>query len=482
MGRLRDLTGLFLGAGASYEAGMPLVEDITNQVKGYLTCEKLRSLNAGWNSHGLGYSNESIAGFETILSRLSREESKLSYEDALGYLETRFRRSSSISEEFHGLYSWLVDIVYHLLYYDHVNNIELIKRNLSHYKGLERLAEENNPLWIFSVNHDIIVECIATHYGIPLNSGFTDEIVSLPRRDRHRGVIGHLSAEVLRGEHLNNSAMPFFQDGTRGINLLKIHGALDIFAFRDGQDFLKVRPLGQSVDGLFDALRATNQDLHYSSKGRATNEIAYLDDRQELQFIRRSLLAGAFKFDSSGSQVLPRKLVQHFESYINYLRTLVCIGYGFYDIHINNVLRKWLEFSEHRRMVIVDPYVKSIPFAFRHIAPQIDLAQVTATDYLDRYGEIARSGPEVTEKKFFMWLRRHPKVGITQLQQFGRELLIKKFIEWLNTLPIRDGNIDIESLDMSVMDLIQEAKRQVITSEKLMRHFLEISEPDGEES
>ena len=471
MGRSKGLTGLFLGAGASYEVGMPLVKDITNQLKEYLTCDKLRSLNAHWNSHGLGYSNEAIAGFETMLSRLSREESELSYEDALGYLETRFRRSSSISGEFHGLYSWLVDIVYHLLYYDHINNIEFIKRNLSYYKGLERLAEENNPLWIFSVNHDIMVECIATLYGIPLNSGFTNEIVSLPRRDGDRRVIGHLSAEVLSGEHLNDSAMPFFRDGARGINLLKIHGALDIFTFRDGQDLLKIRPLGQSVDGLFDALKATNQDLHYSSKVRATNEIAYLDNRQDLQFLRRSLLAGRSSSTQMAAKSFRQKLLEHFKSYINHLRTLVCVGYGFYDIHINNVLRRWLELGGDRRMMIVDPYLKTIPFAFRHIAPQIDVNQVTATDYLDRCGEIARSSQEITEKKFFMWLRRHPDSGITQLRKFGRELLIKKFMRWLNTLPIHDGDIDIESLDMSMGDLIQEAKRQVITSEEVIREF-----------
>jgi len=41
------LTGLFLGAGASVEVGMPLVEELTEKLKNELTPDKLRELNAG---------------------------------------------------------------------------------------------------------------------------------------------------------------------------------------------------------------------------------------------------------------------------------------------------------------------------------------------------------------------------------------------------------------------------------------------------
>jgi hypothetical protein len=39
------LTGLFLGAGASYEVAMPLVWELTNEIKAWLTPDKLRALN-----------------------------------------------------------------------------------------------------------------------------------------------------------------------------------------------------------------------------------------------------------------------------------------------------------------------------------------------------------------------------------------------------------------------------------------------------
>ena len=55
--------------------------------------------------------------------------------------------------------------------------------------------------------------------------------------------------------------MPFFQLGISGINLFKIHGALDVFTFRDGKDFMKLVPLQPTVAGVIDAMRAANEEL-----------------------------------------------------------------------------------------------------------------------------------------------------------------------------------------------------------------------------
>ena len=181
--------------------------------------------------------------------------------------------------------------------------------------------------------------------------------------------------------------MPFFAHGVRGVNLLKIHGALDIFTFRDGKDLLKLLPVENDIDGPLEALRSANQELVYRPDEpiRATNEIAYADQTGELQFLRRSLLAGAFKFNSRRTQVLPTQLLQHFRSYINYVSKLVCIGYAFSDEHINRIMREWLEFDRGRRLEIVDPSVTVVPDPFLHIASQVTLQKYATTDYLLAY-------------------------------------------------------------------------------------------------
>lgn len=68
---------------------------------------------------------------------------------------------------------------------------------------------------------------------------------------------------------------------------------------------------------------------------------------------------------------------------INYVSNLVCIGYSFEDIHVNNVVRRWLELTSDRRLEIVDPTRDVVPSDFRHLAPQILLRRVKAGPYLE---------------------------------------------------------------------------------------------------
>ena len=280
---------------------------------------------------------------------------------------------------------------------------------------------------------------------------------------------------MLPGDQLERSGMPFFRKGTRGINLLKIHGALDVFTFRDGKDLLKILPLGKGVDALVQALRSTNEELLYRPQlpVGATNEIIYADKMGEMQFLRRSLLAGAFKFDSRSTQVLPRRLLEHFQSYINFVQSLVCIGYGFGDNHINRVIREWLEFSNDRRLVIVDPIITSVPEPLLHLALQIELYNTSGTDYLDSCARITRSKREANKKKLAAWFRRNGETATVAFQAFCREYHIEKLMKWINTLPVRNGDIDLESLGSSIDQLIQDAKEQIPNVEEVIEGFLE---------
>ena len=423
MAEPRSLTGLFLGAGASYEAGMPLASELTAELTEWLTPAKLRDLNKSWCLQGGGYPDQVIDDFVSMLSRADQH-----YESLLGYLEVQFIRHSPLSQHYHGLYSWLVEIVYHLLYFRHTKNVDYIQRNLAFYDGVSVLAEQNKPLWIFSLNHDTLIECLAIRQDIPLSSGFTDEVVTLPRRNHQGAIIGHLSATVLPGDQLESSAMSFFRHGSHGLNLLKLHGSLDVFTFRDGKDLLKILPLGDGIDGPLRALRAANEDLRYwpPLPVAATNEIIYADHTGEMQFLRRSLLAGAFKFDPRHQQVLPPRLLEHFRSYINYIQTLVCIGYGFGDDHINKIVREWLDFSQERRLVVVAPDAVSIPQMLLHVATQVELHSVNATDYLDSYAGVIRSKRETTEKKLTAWIRPKGKKAIDDLLSFSRDRQTEK--------------------------------------------------------
>lgn len=472
------LTGLLLGAGASFDLGMPLVWELTEEIKAWLTPERLYSLNRQWQSRGHGYSDAAI---NTLAEVLERED--MHYEHILGLLEVQYRRGQTNSQDYHGLYSFLVEIVYVLLQQRHILNIAFIEQNIRYLEGITALAQENEPLWIFSLNYDLIVECLAANAGIPLKSGFMEEITRLPKRDLNGIVIGYLEAHVLPREVLENQALPFFNAGEEGINLLKMHGSLDVFAFRDGRDLLKIVSSDDGVRGVLTSLRSANEDLRYVEPAwpggvvRVPNEIVYQDDVGEMQFLRRTLLAGAYKFQNSHGQVVPEKLLLHFVSNLNYLTTLLCIGYGFGDHHINQVIRGWLEFARKRRLIIVDPERQSIPSAFLHLAPQVDLIALDCTDYLDQVGGIERSEPEMLRRRFGACMRKNRGEADTKLEEFLRQVTMQqvdRFVEWVKTLPFRDGDVDLEQLGLTVEEVVRAGAEQLAlpSPEEMLEEFL----------
>jgi hypothetical protein len=59
--------------------------------------------------------------------------------------------------------------------------------------------------------------------------------------------------------------------------------------------------------------------------------------------------------------------------------------YGFADVHINDAISKWLEFTAERRLEIVGPGVRTVPSFLLHLTPQVLLHDMRATDFLQQF-------------------------------------------------------------------------------------------------
>lgn len=475
---MRMLTGLFLGAGATCEVGMPLVWDLTDELRRWLTPDKLRSFNDAWLIRGNGRRAETIEHLVRLL-----ENRDLHYEAILGSLETEYRRlgaTNAVRQDFHAMYAWLIQMIYHLFYARHVKNEAVFQRTLSTLDGIADLAEKNAPLWVFTLNHDLVIECFATTRGINVNCGYTSEVITLPRRDSCGREIGRLRAETISAADLENGIRPFIPYKQKGINLLKVHGGLDQFTFRDGKDLLRVLPEEQSIAGVLESLRAVNEDLVYIESGKqvaCTNEIAYADDSGEMQFLRRSLLSGAYKFDPHRDQVLPKRILDHFRNSLNQVARLVCIGYGLGDDHINKIIRAWLETTTERHIEIVDPYIKAIPAWLLHIAAQVTIVKSTGSDYLDQVAGITRTRAEKLGKRLTAYSRVRPKEQaqreLAAFMKTRRESSLKTIAEKLRDLPLgEDGNLDASNLGISPEEFARKLAGEHFDMDDLLEAFL----------
>ncbi|ENM3922552.1 hypothetical protein DDM61_003394, partial [Vibrio cholerae] len=145
------MKALLLGAGASYELGLPLVWELTAEVKNWLTPEKMDWLNAQWKDQGGGRPEKILALAKELLAIDS-----LHYEAVLGAIEVEINRerNSKDYQELHGFYAWLLQMIYHMLLERQLRNEEYVKETLKDLYGIKTLCQENKPLWIFSLNHD----------------------------------------------------------------------------------------------------------------------------------------------------------------------------------------------------------------------------------------------------------------------------------------------------------------------------------------
>lgn len=391
---------LLVGAGFSAEFGLPLAWELTAELRSWLTPVKLRALNREWIKQGGGYHDFVI---DTLCSLLLNK--KLHYENILGALQTRYNHiDHGYREQFYGLYEWLTEMVYWLLYFRHTRNASYFRASLPFYRGLKTLADKEAPLWIFSLNHDLTVELIAEAFQIPLKSGFSSETIVIPRRDASGNKIGELTLNYLSRLDLNALNLTYLSDGECGINLLKIHGALDIFGYQDELHYLKLQPLGNGISGWLSALKSANEEMNCLYQGKpvkVTNEVAYTDNTGQMQFLRRTLLAGAYKFDNRITQNAPPELLSFFEQRINHFQELITIGYGFGDTHINQIIANWLEFTDERKLRVVLPDRSfRLPPNLMHLTLQIEINFGVSTDFLDTISSTKLSFSQSLNKNF----------------------------------------------------------------------------------
>jgi hypothetical protein len=358
--------GLFLGAGASVECGMPLVwnftETLTRNILSRLDIKLFDFLDDA----------EIKSKFTSIFT-----SETMHYEEMVKSLENWKLESKSTKESqvVDGLIKQVTECIQLLLLEIQENCLPRMKVIFENYFGIEALLEGQNRLEIFSLNHDLIIEELCSFYNIDLKDGFYEN------REHAYKNLGEF--RLITSKELSSGNLDFFEGNEIGVNLLKLHGSFDIFAIEDKKTYIK------SVgDGSFGSFISSIRNIESKSleccqeiQIRGVNELFVNDSSGMLQFLRRSLLSGGHKFKDKFEQVAPAALFEAFKKRINHVQELVVIGYGFGDEHINAVLLKWME-NTQRTLTICNPYCEEIPEFLNGFQSQINIVKKGMTDYL----------------------------------------------------------------------------------------------------
>lgn len=384
------MKALFLGAGASYDAGMPLVVELSAELRRWLTPGKLRNLNAGWQGQGGGWSEKSIL---LLLGMLANRQ--LNYEQIIGALEVDFSRErvTAARQELHAIVAFLLQVVRGFLLERHARNLAFSLSVLDDFESIKDLVRGNTPLWVFSVNQDVMVEMLAAKFAVPVKTGFS-ETLAIEMRDGV-GLPVSLQFERLSRAAITSGTYNFFGRGEPGINLIKLHGGIDIFGQGDELSYIKIVAAGGRPPSHVEQLsRLEALDLALATKDRvrAVNEHSYIDSAGTVQFLRNSTLSGAHKFSPSMTQVAPPEFMALLRTTLCHVTELICIGYGFGDRHIDEQIAGWLSVSADRALVIVNPGLAACPAHLAHLVRQVRLVPLGARQFFVDLGGASYRG------------------------------------------------------------------------------------------
>lgn len=155
-------TGLLLGAGFSKDFGLPLVTEVTKTFKE--TSKKYWSMDNAAPIRADGYSDEIAREVRSVLER-----DEMYFEAILGYFQVqqiRSRADRTSLQLYASLYSRFAELVSEIIWDDPIKTLRSFQAVSQDYEpGLRLLVERYRPLWVFSLNYDLVVECLAATLG-----------------------------------------------------------------------------------------------------------------------------------------------------------------------------------------------------------------------------------------------------------------------------------------------------------------------------
>ena len=357
---------LLLGAGFSFDFGMPLAAELT-QVFLELFNERSAAALANKLSRQRPFSEDRPINAQAVHEAVDlvvkyRTKGGTNYEGVLTELDALGRsghRTQSDRDSYGYVISVLYDVIHRILInYQAISYEELYELNKPCFAGFPNLLSDE-ATWIFSLNHDVYVEALAIDLGIPITYGDAEEI-EFPRtnstpRDRVRFTYSEREA-------LRRNAPGWITNAT-GINLVRLHGGFAELEYRDGSMICNPSlSVGCSSDLMAQVWRIESMGYDHGGKRVPSGRDRVVTGPDgTLDILSRSVLMGARKYSVTTDEKKGEEKLKLLEEGLDETDELTIIGYSFGDRHVNYRISNAMVRNPNLLIKIVDPVRRPRP-------------------------------------------------------------------------------------------------------------------------
>ena len=353
---------LLLGAGFSYDLGMPLSAEFSSAFFEYLSPPRRSAMSRILKSNQPFGNDHPIdkAAIDEGLAKV-RDFEHGDYEAFLSAIEspTIAPGNQPARDSYHYLSAVFYDIVYYLLYLWQKRTFqEFYKKNQSLYGGLRNFISDE-PTWIFTLNHDLCIEFLAADFGIPLAFGDQDH-VTFPVNNIDPNRIVRFTSSKLADYDLGKA---HFLQAT-GINLVKLHGGLSEFTYRDRTEVLNMFVDPASSEATLADLTTVVEEMGFYNAGKrlgGNKEKIVTNSQGELDVLQAAMRTGGQKYSRTLKIKPGEEKLRLLEQVLAQVDELTVIGYGFRDQHINLRLYNALLLNSKLKVYVVNPASVTVP-------------------------------------------------------------------------------------------------------------------------
>lgn len=359
---------LLIGAGFSYDLGMPLAIGFTKDLFHYLTPEKIKQFMEQWKNAKPFGNNRPIDPniMDEVLNMYLnyRTNENSNYEDFLKKIQIEHHKPGipqSKRDTLYFVFGRFFDLIVEMFWMYQANNFNWYLTNKEHFNSLSSFISEENETWIISLNHDLFVEFLCLDLGIPFSLGSENKI-DFPMNNHNYDQ--KLTFNVIDRVNMELDKMDYFKE-KRGVNLLKLHGGINEFFYDNDSKNLHIS--FEEIETPQSYLNKTHKALHElkyyinGQEAKTGGEITVSDFEGKMKFLKYSILTGGYKYSETFDPKPGEEKLQLMDEILKSVDELTVVGYGFGDDHVNLRLYNSMLLNKNLSMMIVDPYISNVP-------------------------------------------------------------------------------------------------------------------------